>query len=257
MEEHNVDVSVVIPAFREERRIGETLGIVSSFLSSLGQDYEIVVVDDGSPDGTVGVVERFRESNEPRLRLLRHTQNRGKGAAVRTGMMTALGNQILFADADNSTPIRELQKLQNALQQGADVAIGSRYVSGSNVVLKQSVGRRAMSRMGNLLFRIVLGLPFADTRCGFKLFTARARDLIFPLQTLERWGFDTEVLVIARRQGLRVAEVPVEWHDKPNSTIHPWGDSIRSLGEIWTMWRNRWEGKYERKEVSNKEKGKR
>lgn len=240
-----VDVSVVIPAYREECRIGETLGIVSSFLSALGQEYEIVVVDDGSPDGTVGIVEQFRESREPRLRLLRHAQNRGKGAAVRTGMMASAGKQVLFADADNSTPIRELQKLQNALQTGADVAIGSRYVLGSNVVLKQSVGRRAMSRAGNLLFRLVLGLPHADTRCGFKLFTREAKDKIFPLQTLERWGFDTEVLVIAQRQGLKVAEVPVEWHDRPNGTIYPWRDSLRSLGEIWQIWRNRWRGEYE------------
>ncbi len=104
-----------------------------------------------------------------------------------------------------------------------------------------------MSRVGNLLFRLVLGLPYADTRCGFKLFTEGARDRIFPLQTLKRFGFDTEVLVIARRHGLKMAEVPVEWHDRPNGTIHPWRDSLRSLGEIWKIWKNRWEGKYEKK----------
>lgn len=239
------EVSVVIPAYREEARIGGTLTAVSSFFESQGVDYELIIVDDGSPDATADVVERFRQEHNPNIRLLRHPQNRGKGAAVRTGMMAAAGGQILFADADNSTPIGELLKLQNALQGGADVAMGSRYLSGSNVVLKQPLGRRAMSRAGNLLFRIVLGLPFADTRCGFKLFNSDARDKVFPLQTLERWGFDTEILVIARRQGLKVAEVPVEWYDKPNSTIHPWRDSLRTLSETWQIWKNRWGNKYE------------
>lgn len=251
MDEPKVDVSVVIPAYREERRIVETLTAISSFLSDTGLEYEILVVNDGSPDGTAHVVEQFRKIHEPHLRLLHHTKNRGKGAAVKTGMIAARGRTILFTDADNSTPIVELLKLQNALQTGADVSIGSRYLSGSNVVLKQSVGRRAMSRVGNLLFRIVLGLPFADTRCGFKLFTREARDKIFPLQTLERWGFDTEILVIARRQKLTIAEVPVEWYDKPNSTIHPWRDSLRTLGETWQIWRNGWSKKYEVQ--SNKE----
>lgn len=226
-------LSVIIPAHREAERITATLHAIERFLERQPWRSEIIVVDDGSTDATVTVVERCAEQYPGTITVLRHGKNRGKGAAVRTGMQRAHGTLALFADADNATPIEELPKLLRAVEEGADIVIASRYLPGSDVVYKQSLLRRFMSRAGWLLFRLLLGLRFSDTRCGFKLFSERARELVFARQTLERWGFDTEILVIAQRRGLRVREVPVQWFDRKRGNIHPLRDSLRSVREIF------------------------
>lgn len=236
-------LSVIIPAYREAQRIAGTLQEVLAHLRKQSYEAEVLVVDDGSPDGTATVVERFQR-DAPELRLLRHEKNRGKGAAVRTGMMAARGAYALFADADNATPFSEIDKLLAVAGEGEDIVVGSRYLPGSNVVKKQSFVRRLMSRAGNLMFRALLGLHGTDTRCGFKLFSEKARKTIFPYQTLERWGFDTELLVIAAEHDLRVREVPVRWYDRERGNIHPFRDSLRSLGEIVHIMKQRGAGRY-------------
>lgn len=241
--EEGIHLSVVLPAFQEAARIRETLSDVLGYLKSVPYRSEVIVVDDGSTDATANVVAEISQGF-PALRLVKHETNRGKGAAVRTGMEAAGGTFALFSDADNSTPIREAEKLLVAMENDVDIAIGSRYLPGSNVVEKQPIVRVFMSRVGNLLFRTLLGLQFADTRCGFKMYTRRAREAVFGRQTLERWGFDTELLVIAQVQGLRVVEVPVEWHDKLRGNIRMGRDSIRSIQEIIHIRKLRTQGAY-------------
>ncbi len=239
-------LSVVIPAFQEERRIAETLRVTVDFLRRQRWSYELLVVDDGSSDATADTVRHFQQTNDvPQLRVVQHPANRGKGAAVQTGMRVAQGRFSLFADADNATPIDELSKLLHAVERGADVAIGSRYLKGSTIVGGRSAVRQLMSRLGNILFRFLLGLPYSDTRCGFKIFTTKARTAVFSRQTLMRWGFDTELLLIARRQGLRVEEVPVRWYDRERGHIHPVRDTLRSLSELFHMLRLLQRGEYD------------
>lgn len=236
-------LSVVIPAFREEKLIVATLETVQMFLAHQGYAFEILVVDDGSPDGTAAVVERMHAQHK-HVRLIRHTANQGKGAAVRTGMLAARGTYALFADADNSTPVEELPKLLRAAEAGTDIVMASRYLPESRIAVRQSPFRRFMSRAGNLLFWLVLGLRFADTRCGFKLYNARARQTLFTRQRLPRWGFDTELLVIAAVHKLTVREVPVTWYDRAQGTVHPIRDAVRSLTELRIILTNRWKGYY-------------
>ncbi len=238
-------LSLVIPAFREELRLEVSLRAITAFLRKQPWSWEIILVDDGSTDSTMSIAQRFQESEEPRMRLLHHSVNQGKGAAVRTGMMAARGAFAIFTDADNATPIEELPKLLAAAENGADVVIGSRYLHGSEIVGGRSVIRQLMSRLGNFLFRALLGLRLSDTRCGFKLFSAHARLRIFPRQTLLRWGFDTELLLIAQRQGIRVVEVPVTWYDRERGHIHPVRDTVRSFSELLHMVRLLWKGNYD------------
>lgn len=239
-------LTVVIPAFQEAGRLESSLHAITSFLRQQPWTWELIIVDDGSTDGTGAIAKRFRQTKEPRIRVIAHARNQGKGAAVRDGMLAANGKYCVFTDADNATPIEELAKLLHAVERGADIAIGSRYVKGSDVRKSQNLFRRLMSRMGNLLFRLLLGLNLSDTRCGFKLFTQRARDVTFPRQTLMRFGFDTEVLLIAKHHNLRVRELPVVWYDRERGTVHPFRDSLRSLGEIAHMMRMTRKGYYHR-----------
>lgn len=236
-------LSIVIPAYREEGRISAMLETVIGFCSSWSKTYEILVVDDGSPDATAEVAKGFMP-REPRLRVISYPKNRGKGYAIKTGMAEAKGGYILFADADNATPFEQVTALLAKVPE-YDIVIGSRYLEGSDVKKKQPFIRRFMSRAGNFLFWMILGLRFTDTRCGFKLFTKHARDVIVPRLTLDRWGADTELLVIAKRHRLRVNEVPVIWYDRERGNIHPVRDSWQSLVEIFTILRSRNRGLYD------------
>lgn len=205
-------LSIVIPAYNEERRLPQTLDRI---LEWLGQEsiafHELVVVDDGSSDATASVVEKYREAH-PEVRLLRNPGNRGKGYAIRHGMLEARGEWILYTDADLSTPIAEIAKLSAAAgRQQADVAIGSRALNRALVEVHQPAFREYSGRFFNLVMRAVTGLQFRDTQCGFKLFRAEAARQIFPLQKQDGFSFDVEDLVIAKKLGLRAIEVPVRW----------------------------------------------
>lgn len=210
-------LSVVVPAFDEERRIGRTLGLLAEYLAARPFASEIVVVDDGSRDATRSVVERAAETSRVPVRLLRSDRNRGKGHAVRSGILATDGDIVAFYDADGSAPPSELVKLADAIGRGADVAAGSRRHDQSRV--ERSLKRRIVSRSFNVLVRAIVGLDVADSQCGIKAFHRDAARAIFERQQLDGFAFDCEVLAIAQRQGWRVASVPVEWTDHPASKL--------------------------------------
>jgi dolichyl-phosphate beta-glucosyltransferase len=226
-----VDLSGVIPAFNEERRIGPTLERILAYLGSGRWTAEVLVVIDGSSDGTADVVRRVNTAVAP-VRLLDAGVNRGKGSCVRRGMLAACGDLRLFTDADLSTPIEEVERLAQAIAHRHDVAIGSRRLPGSRITIPQPWWRRAMGRAFAWCVQRAAMPGIHDTQCGFKLFSGDAAARIFPRQQVEGFGFDVEVLWIARRLGLRVAEVPVTWTDDPRSTVRPTVDSLRMLADL-------------------------
>jgi dolichyl-phosphate beta-glucosyltransferase len=228
----------VIPAYNESARLGATLKSVLSYLTRQGWNAEVIVVDDGSRDGTADIVRRFAGEN-PVLRLLENPGNRGKGYSVRNGMLNARGGILLFSDADLSSPIEEAPKLFEALAGGADVAIGSRWLRSEMQTQRQPLLRQFAGRLFNLALRITLGLQFRDTQCGFKAFTRQSAQAIFSRQKIERWGFDPEILYLARRLRYQVAEVPVHWGHMGGARFSPLRDGIRALAE---MLRIRWYG---------------
>lgn len=211
-----MELSLIIPAFNEAQRIGPTLRHAQQFLAPRPASFEIIVVDDGSTDDTVALVTALA-GELPGLRVLCSPANRGKGHAVRLGMRAATGQVRLFSDADGSTPIDELDALLQALAQGADIAIGSRYLPASRVTQPQPWHRRVWSRLVNHVVQRVLLPGVVDTHCGFKAFTAAAAARTFAACTVDGWSFDLEVLARAQAQGLRIQEVPVRWQNDARS----------------------------------------
>ncbi len=242
---NNIYVSVVIPTYNEEKRIGGTLDIIREYLKKHNFPSEIIIVDDGSTDCTLDIVKEKKKQCSANFQIISYSPNRGKGYAVKSGIKKAKGEYVLFSDADNATPFEEVSKLLAKVKNGYDIAIGSRYITGSQIKKKQSLFRRFMSRGGNLLFWLILGLKFKDTRCGFKLFKNYVAKHLFSLQKLEKWGFDTEILVLACKYKCKVCEVPVVWYDKSRSQISPIYDSLRSFKEIFQIKWNLIRGKYD------------
>jgi len=201
-------------------------------------------VKDGSRDNTAQIVRQFAQQY-PALRLLENPGNRGKGYSVRNGMLHANGSILLFSDADLSSPIEEAQKLFAAITSGADVAIGSRWVQSSLQTERQPLYRQLFGRIFNLMLRITLGLKFKDTQCGFKAFTRAAAQKIFPQQQIERWGFDPELLYLAKKFGFKVVEVPVVWGHSGGTRISPLRDGTRMFLEMLRVRWNALTGKYE------------
>lgn len=228
--------SIVIPAFNESERITASLDQILRFLTEQNWDAEVIVVNDGSRDKTADIVRRYSAAN-PVVRLVENPGNRGKGYSVRNGVLHASGEFILFTDADLSSPIREATKLFSALRNGADVAIGSRWLNPALMTERQPVFRQIAGRVFNLLNRIILGLRFKDTQCGMKAFIGSAARQIFSRQHIERWGFDPEILFIARKLGYQTAEIGVEWAHDDRSKINPVVDGIKMFLE---MLRIRW-----------------
>jgi glycosyltransferase involved in cell wall biosynthesis len=223
--------SIVIPAYNEATRLGRTLNRVLAYVAAQNLDAEVVVVNDGSRDQTADLVRQYANTC-PFLRLLENPGNHGKGYSVRNGMLNAKGEILLFSDADLSSPIEEAPKLFAALEAGADIAIGSRWLQPETQTQRQSKLRQFYGRLYNLALRVLLGLNFKDTQCGFKAFTRSAAHTIFPLQRIERWGFDPELLYLARKAGLKVREVPVAWAHVEGTRISPLRDGLRMFGEV-------------------------
>lgn len=225
-------LSIIVPAYNEEERLPHTLQSILGYLGRAKFTWELIVVDDGSADGTP---ERAREvlGEDARCSVIRHHRNRGKGAAIRTGMLQARGQRRLFTDADNSTPIEEAAKLLRAMKsRRADVVIGSRAVRGAQLEQRQPFYREMMGRIFNLIVQ-TLALPgIRDTQCGFKLFTSRAAEYAFARQVTDGWSFDVEVLMLARRRGYRIVEVPVRWINSPASRVSPIRDSVRMFWDV-------------------------
>lgn len=235
--------SIVVPAYNERRRIGKTLEEILAHLRQASWNAEVLIVDDGSRDDTFQIASGFASAN-PQVRVIQNPGNQGKGYSVRNGMLNARGEILLFTDADLSSPIAEAAKLFSALKQGADVAIGSRWLDPSLQFQRQPFKRRIMSRTFNLYLRLLLGFSYRDTQCGFKAFSRKAADLIFPRQRITRWGFDAEILYLAHRFGLKVAEVPVAWGHDERSTIHPWRDGMLMGRDALKICWNGLSGKY-------------
>ncbi len=237
--------SIIIPAYNEGARVGATLEKVLAHVAERGWDAEIIAVDDGSRDNTVEIIRGYAQKN-PHLRLLQNPGNRGKGYSVRNGMLHAQGELLLFSDADLSAPIEEADKLFGAIAGGADIAIGSRWLQRDLQTQRQPFYRQIFGRIFNLLLRITLGLTFKDTQCGFKAFTRDAAKEIFPLQKIERWGFDPELLFLAGRLNFKVEEVPVEWAHSEGTRISPLRDGTRMFVEMLKIRWNGITGKYNR-----------
>jgi len=235
--------SIVVPAYNESARLRGTLQQILDHVQQQNWSAEIVVVDDGSRDDTVQITGQFA-ARHPEVRLIQNPGNRGKGYAVRNGMLQARGQILLFTDADLSSPITEASKLFAALEGGADVAIGSRWLDPSLQFRRQSLQRRLLSRLYHIYLRLLLRFPYRDTQCGFKAFTRPAARIIFPRQRIQRWGFDPEILYLAHRQGMKVAEIPVAWGHEEGSKINPLRDGMRMGTDALKVRWYAWTGKY-------------
>jgi dolichyl-phosphate beta-glucosyltransferase len=241
----------VIPAYNEAGRIRDSLERLHAWLTVPGRvpgPVEILVVDDGSRDDTAAIVAGIASAaGGVPLRLLRNGVNRGKGYSLKHGLLLAAGTHVLLSDADFSTPIDELPRLLSPVASGeCDIAIGSRGLAGSNVALRQPIWRQSMGRIFNRIVRLLTGLPFRDTQCGFKLMRREAAAPLFRAARVERFAYDVEILVLARKAGLRVREVPVLWRDAPGSKVHAVKDSLLMLRDVvGVLWRER-RGAYDR-----------
>jgi glycosyltransferase involved in cell wall biosynthesis len=249
MSERLPELSVIIPAFNEEKRLGRTLARIREYFAGGSMwpgEIEVIVVDDGSSDGTARVA-RDSAREMPSLRLVSNPVNHGKGYSVRQGMLAARGRIALFTDADLSTPIEESEKLRAAIEAGYDAAIGSRAIDRSLIAVHQSRFREVAGMIFNGLVRLITGLPFHDTQCGFKAFVRERCRIVFEQQRIGWFGFDPEILFLARRHGLRIAEVPVRWAHDPATKVRVVSDSLRMLGDLLYIRWNWLIGRYPKK----------
>ncbi|GLI38910.1 glycosyltransferase family 2 protein [Geobacter hydrogenophilus] len=225
-------ISIVIAAYNEETRIGGTLRRIRQYVTERRLDCEIIVVDDGSGDGTAALVQRLAEEI-PALRVIRYEPNRGKGYALRTGVLASKGELVLVSDADLSTPIEELEVLWPHLSDNAcQVAIGSRALALSQILEKQPWWRRGMGKTFNKIVKLMIMDDFNDTQCGFKLFRGGVARTLFAEARIDRFAYDVEVLALAKKHGHRVAEVPIKWINSPGSKVHPVFDSLQMLKDL-------------------------
>ncbi|OGB74835.1 hypothetical protein A2810_00135 [candidate division Kazan bacterium RIFCSPHIGHO2_01_FULL_49_10] len=238
----SIYLSVVVPAYNEERRIGKTLAAMRQFLDRQSYVYEVIVVNDGSKDTTDAVVSIIAEG-WPELKFISNSVNQGKGAVVKQGVLGAKGQYILFSDADNATPIEQVDKLLPYVTQ-YPVVIGSRYCRGAHVHIPQSRHRILLSRASNLLIRILAVPGIYDTQCGFKLFEQRAGKNIFANVKLDRFGFDFEVLVIARHLGYAFKEVGIDWYNDMESKVRTGREALRTLRDLLRVKLNLLRGRY-------------
>jgi glycosyltransferase involved in cell wall biosynthesis len=236
--------SFIIPAYNEGERLTVSLPKVLDYVRQRQLPSEIIVVNDGSSDNTADVVRHFAAGNS-NVHLLENPGNRGKGYSVRNGMLHAHGGVLLFTDADLSSPIPEADKLFRAIEQGADVAIGSRWLQAELQTERQPWYRQLYGRLFNLALRLVLGLKHRDTQCGFKAFSRSAAQTVFTRQRIERWGFDPELLFLADKFKLQTAEVPVEWAHDHRSKINPLRDGVKMGLEVLKVRWNAIRGLYE------------
>ena len=246
-------LSIVIPAYNEEKRIVKTLEGTFAYLDAQSYDSEVIVVNDGSADNTVARVKSFEQYATGRLQVLENPGNQGKGYSVRHGMLAAKGEVILFYDADLATPTSEIPKVVNPIVENRyDIVFGSRALKQELIGVHQSFLRELRGRGGNLVLRLLLGIDFKDTQCGFKAFRREAAQAVFAVQRINGFGFDPEALYIGQKQGWRLLETPVRWNHVEGSVVTLFGTTIKVLMEVSTIRWNDLTGKYNSKsQVSN------
>lgn len=240
-----IKLSVIIPAYNEEKRIADTLKSVDGYLENQPYGYEIIVVDNGSNDDTYNVVKKLADASVENLKVEIKHEN-GKGGAVQHGILNhGQGEYVMFMDADNATPISEIEKFWAAFAEGNSVVIGSRYLTASNVTHKQPLYRIILSRLSNLLIQFLAVPGIKDTQLGFKVFTRQAAQEIFSRLTVFRWGFDMEVLTIAKQRGYQIKEVPVLWREQGGSHV-PLKAYLESLKDLLKIKLNVLRGAYKK-----------
>lgn len=236
-------ISVIIPAYNEVRRLPHTLALVYNYLKSHFNSFELIVVDDGSYDSTADYVDDFALQS-PEVRLISYVPNKGKGHAVRVGMLAASGDLILFDDADGSSPIEELQKLLDSIKDGADIAIGSRAKPDEQRTVNALAYRKYLGNTFNVIVQGLLLPGFYDTQCGFKLFKKEMAHDIFSVTRLDRFAFDVEVLYIARLRDYKITEIPINWTNVEGSKVNVFTDSPQMLLEVLGVAVAAWTGRY-------------
>jgi dolichyl-phosphate beta-glucosyltransferase len=236
-------LSIIIPAYKEEERIGPTLEQVFAYLDK--QDYaaEVIVVNDCSPDNTARVAQEAGKGRA-NFRVVSNEVNKGKGGSVRRGMLEAQGDYLLFSDADLSTPIEETARFLEKMREGYGVIVGSRALRESNIVTYQPWYRQIMGKTFNKIVRVLLVRGVKDTQCGFKMFTREAAKKIFPLQRIERFAFDVEILFLARKLGFKICEMPVTWKDSPLTSVSTFKDSFSMFSALFAIRLNSLRGLY-------------
>ncbi|MEP6945665.1 MAG: dolichyl-phosphate beta-glucosyltransferase [Acidobacteriota bacterium] len=243
------DVSIVVPAFNETDRLGESIEKILTYVDLTNLAAELIVVDDGSSDRTADVAREASVAfpNTP-AHIIRYDQNRGKGFAVKTGLLKAAADIALFSDADLSTPIEELPKLTDPIASGEyDVIMGSRAIDRTLIGTRQPWRREQGGRVMNLIIRKMSGLDFSDTQCGFKAFNMLKFRSLLNLMTIDRFGFDVEFLFVAQYYGLKIAEIPVRWNDVAGSKVSVFRDTFRMFGELNQIRNNTKSGVYQLK----------
>ena len=251
-----IQLSIIVPAYKESERIGPNLLEIKKYVEERQLSYEILVVVDGSPDNTAEVARGYGEQIK-NLRVIENKENHGKGYVVRQGLLEARGEYRVFLDADGSTSIVHMDKALELLRSGADVVVGSRDIKGAYIQVHQPRYREIMGNMGNWLIRIVLGLwRYPDTQCGFKVLTARAAEEIASRMVVDRFGFDFELIILAKKLGFNVVQMPVRWLNEEGSTVGLTGPNgfIQVLIDLFKTRVRLWSGKYNIKKIKNKEK---
>ena len=236
-------LSIIVPSYNEELRLPATLEKIAAYLQQNERTTEVIVVDDGSRDGTAEVARSFA-AKTPLLRVVSNGVNRGKGFSVRHGMLEARGEYVIFTDADLSSPIEEADKLLVGLASGFDVAIGSRAMDRSLIEVHESAFREFAGIVFNKIVRIILRLPFVDTQCGFKAFRRERCRILFEQQRIERFGFDPELLYLARHHGLKSVEIPVRWAHSPATKVNMLRDSVQMFLDVFIIRWNALRGRY-------------
>ncbi len=239
-------LSVIVPAFNEELRLPGTLEDILRYLSRQSYRSEVIVVDDGSSDGTAAVARSFCTGQIP-VRVCAHhdSSNHGKGASIKLGMLSARGRFCLFMDADNSTTVDQIADFWQAFDRGYDVVVGSRKARGANVLVHQKWYKELAGRCGNLIIRMLAVPGISDTQAGFKMFTRECVETVFPQLTISRWGMDVEILAAARELGFRICELPITWINSPSSKVGALS-YMQVLADVWRVNRNVKSGIYRR-----------